>query len=87
MNNPKIKFCYVIIKHLGSETQPNYAVHEAYKDLLGDIIAVSGEPVTLWGHTARELVDTANIISGDIAKLTTIEGDCEELFDNFDRIL
>lgn len=79
--NPHLKFKYVLIKH------PNdFAVHEAFSDISSKIIAVKGEPLTLYGYSPKELKDIVNAISVDIKTAMPINGDCEDLYSAWDKI-
>lgn len=83
MTNPRIKFRYVIVKHEDEQ----FAIHEAYTNFDGKVLAISGEPVTLRGYCAREMFDMANMIAKDVKEMLTVSGDIDELYNNFDMIL
>lgn len=76
-----MKFKYVVIHH-----PTDYAIHEAYTENDGIVIAVNGEPASLYGYSVGELTDITNAIVKDIKDCTPIEGDCEDLYEAFDNI-
>lgn len=76
-----LRFKYVIIKH-----PTECAIHEAYSDLNGKIIAVNGEPLTLYGYDQHELVDIIGLLMKDITNAVPIDGNCEDLYQAFDNI-
>jgi hypothetical protein len=75
-----LKFTYVIIEH-----PTDFAVHEAWHD--GDaIIAVNGEPITVYGSSPQDLKDQLGAMFKDIETNPIIKGDCERLYETYDSI-
>lgn len=82
MSNPKIKFKYHIVKHFN-----DFCVHETVRDLNNKIIGVNGDIVSLVGYSPRELEDIINAVKRDIVGCVPLDGNCEDLYVAFDKIM
>lgn len=84
MNTNNLRFRYVAVKHV-----VDIAIHEAFLDTIDNIvIAINGEPLTLYAFDIAEMKDIVGMIMKDIADGNVVEEDeCERLYANFDNIV